>query len=90
MVSEYFFENPEMFAIAIGVLVFLVVFSVLARRFDKGSSILIGLAVGTITAWSLYRNDFYGYESALVFLMYLAVIAVAIKIFLPFFKSVRR
>jgi len=90
MVSEYFFQNPEVFAIAIGFIVCLVTFSVLSRRFDKGSSILIGLVVGILTAYNLFINDFYGWEETLVFVIYLVVIALVIKIFIPFFKSVKR
>lgn len=88
MIGEYFFENPEVFIIAIAVLLFLVIFSVIARRYDKGMSVLIALAISGIASWSLWRNDFYGWEEIIVYLMYAAVIAVLIRVIVwPFVKS---
>ena len=87
----YFFENPEILAIVLGILVFVLAFYVLRRFMDnRGAVMVISLVIGLITGWALYQNEFYGFESALVILIYVAVIGLFLKIAWAFLKGARR
>ncbi len=91
MVSEYLYENPEVFVLAIGALILIIIYSILSKRFGKGTSFMIGLAIAGIASWSLWRNDFYGYEITFVYLMYAMIALVILKAFIwPFIKSFKR
>lgn len=89
MVSWLEFQNPEVVAIAFGVLVFILVHSVMLRVTKNfGPSIIVGAVIGLFTSWKIYTENYLG-ESAFVILLILAALAVIVRIFFPFFKKFR-
>jgi len=51
------FQNPETVAIALGLLAFLFSFTILSRTLERGSSVLVSLAIGLMVAFFLYREE---------------------------------
>ena len=96
MVSEYLvFENPESFAIMLGILILVIVFYVLSRfNMNRASSLLIAIVLSLIVTWTLYRNRFYGWEATLAILIYILVAIIILRIlwgFVRYFvRSTRR
>jgi len=90
---EYFIQNPEIFAVVLGILVFAIIFSFFQRKFisiPKGASILISFVISLVTTWQLYRREFYGYEASLVVLLYFLVIVIFLKLLIwPFFRRIK-
>ena len=85
------FENTEVIAIAIGLLVFVLVFNALKGKMDKGVSIVIGIVLGFLSGYYLYRQGFYGYESSVIGILLLVVVAViSWKILFAFGKGAKR
>ena len=85
------FENPEVIAIAIGLLVFVLAFNALKGKMDKGVSVVIGIVLGFLSGYYLYRQGFYGYESSVIGILLLIVVIVIIgKIVLGFGKGAKR
>lgn len=83
------FENPEVVALALGILAFVLTFVVLTRLMDRGPSAIISIVIGIIAGWYLYTEDYlFNIEGKLlaVFLI-LAVVGVAAKIAWTFIKS---
>ena len=63
------FENPGVVMIAIGVLAFLVSFTIFSKTWkhmNRGTIILISLLVGTLVSSYLYRNGFEQVDSPIV------------------------
>jgi len=86
-ISEFLqFENPEVLAIAIGVLLFIFTYSVLINRLNKGVSLIIGLVVGLLAGWYLYQQRFFEWEYSLAVLLIIVVGAVVFKIARGFFR----
>ena len=85
------FENPGIVALAIGLLVFIVAYTILLRMMEKGSSMIIALVFGILAAFYLYRNDFFGWESnVLAFIILLTAVAIILKIVWAFVKHGKR
>ena len=89
----FMFENPGVVALAAGVLVFVVLFSVLSKKFDKGASILISLVFGFLSGYYLYKNWLYDYsgdnKTLLAIVLIVLVAVIIIKIFLAFTRGIR-
>jgi len=90
-ISDYLIlDNPEVFAIAVGVLVFVLANAVLGRFLhNRGVSIIFSLVVGIFTAWQLYQERFYGYEGTVIVIMYIVVAGILLKIFWAFVKGAK-
>ena len=74
--SFYLVENPEVLAVALGVLAFVLVFAGLTKlRPDgpKGAFLIASVAIGGLVWWALYKERFYGGENLLAILLYVAV-----------------
>ena len=85
------FQNRETLAVALGLLLFIILFHLLSRRLDKGPSIIVAFAASLIASWQIYTNEFYGFEKTLAFLLYLALIGIAVKfVLLPFIRFFRK
>jgi len=84
------FENPGVVAIAIGVLVFVVVYTVLSRFIqDRGSTMIISLVLGLIGGWSLYVNNFFGgeEENLIAILFIIVVVGIVLRILWRFIRG---
>jgi len=91
MVNYYLFENLEVLVSAIGVLLFVVIFSVFSRIVpNKGISIIVSFAISAIAARYLYLNGFFGGQVTIAILLYLVVAVILLKIMWAFVKGIRR
>ena len=92
MVNFLSFQNPESLAIGVALLLFLFTFTILKRfaGFNKGILIIIGFSISVITAWQLYREEFYGWEGTLGVVLYIVIIGFILKIFWAFFRGTKR
>ena len=92
MVFDYSFtDHPEGLALGIFIILFGVIFSVFGSRLkNKGMLFIIALAISGIAAWNLYTNEFYGWTDTLVFVLYLAVIALFLRMIWAFFRFNRK
>ncbi len=88
-----FFQNPEVLAVAVAFLVFMMVFYILSRKrlfgSNKGVAIVISLILAAVAGRELYTNEFYGYEVNLVILIYVAVLLVVLRIVWAFVRNIR-
>lgn len=85
------FENPGVIAVAIGLLLFVLMFHVLKGKIDKGASLIISLVMGFLGGYYLYKQGIYGLESNIVaVLLIVAVCFIVLKIFFAFGKGARR
>lgn len=87
LVNSLEFENPEVVAIALGVLLLVLSYSVLYNlfKFEKGIALLIGLILGAIAAYYTYKDFLNGSDSPLLAIaVTLLVIGVIVKIIMPF------
>lgn len=85
------FENLETLAIAIGFLLFVISFFILAKMLrSRGPALIIALVIASITSWQLYVRRFYGWERILAVGLIIAVLAVLVKIFWAFIRGARR
>lgn len=48
------YENIEVVSVALGVLVFVVCFDLLKKRFDKTPAFIVALVIGVFLAWRIY------------------------------------
>ncbi len=88
---SYFNASPEVFSIAVGVALFAVSNYILVKFLrNKATSLIVALVFSMIAAWSLYENDFYGWESTLAILIYIVVAVLFLKILWVFVKSFKR
>ena len=90
--SFYLVENPEVLAVALGVLAFVIVFAVLTKlrpTGPRGVYFIASFAIGGLVWWTLYKERFYGGENLLAILLYIFVGAVVLAIFWSFIKSFR-
>lgn len=95
MLELFQVENPEVLVIAIGVLLFVIVFSVLQKmkvfgRRGKGISILVSLIIAVMGTWYFYKEDFFGWEVSLGVVLVLVVVALFLRILWAFVKSGKR
>ncbi len=88
MAFEYLsLENPEVLAVAVGVILFVISFYVLSRSISRrGHAFVIGFVISALAAWQLYREHFYGLEGMLIIAIYFAVVAVFVRILWAFVK----
>ena len=89
-ITDYLvFENPGVVAVAIGVLVFVVVYTVLSRFIeDRGSTMVISIVFGIIGGWSLYANNFFGWEENLIaILLIVVVVGIVLRILWAFIRG---
>ncbi len=56
--SADIFQNPEVVAVAIGALAFIISFVAASKMFQKGISIIISAVIGFTAGWYLYTNQF--------------------------------
>jgi len=75
-ITDYLvFENPGVVALAIGVLFFIVMYTILSRFIeDRGSIMVISLVFAIISGWSLYVNNFFGWEENLIAILFIVVV----------------
>lgn len=92
MAYEYLvFEHPEALAVGVFIILFIVSnYAIVKFIRNKGIALIVSLLIAGIAAWKLYSERFYGWEGTLAFVLIAAVIVIIIKIFLSFFKGVRR
>jgi len=85
------FENPEVIAIALGVLAFVVVFDVLKKvgNFEKGPAGVIGLVMGMLTSWYFYTGRVVLEGNVLAGLLLVVVVGIMFKIAQAFWKRFR-
>ena len=87
MVLENFYSNPDAVVIAFGILTFVIVFYVINKfRRNAGVAFLIALPISIITAWYLYKNEFYLEENILFFLLIAIVTLIFLRILFAFFR----
>ena len=70
------FQNPEVVAIALGVLVFVIVFSMMKRFMDRGPALITGVAMGAMAAYYLYRDSYIIGKNMLAIAVILAVLVI--------------
>lgn len=84
-------ENPEVLAIAVGVLIFVILFEALTKiERDRMTSIVVSLISGLIAGWWLYKERFYNWENALAILIYLAIAGIFLRIIWAFVRNIKR
>jgi len=86
------FENPGVVAIAIGVLLFVVTYTILSRFIeDRGSTMVISIVLGIIGGWSLYTNNFFGWEENLIAILFIiVVVGIVLRILWAFVRGTGR
>jgi len=83
------YENFEVVSIAVGLLVFVVCFDLLKRRFDKGVSFIVALVIGLLLSWRIYsapeliENGVFGW---LLIALGVGVVFVIVRSFFRFGK----
>ena len=90
MASVLSFTNIEVVIVALGLLAALVTFSALSRRLERGSSLIIGLAIGAIAAYSMYTYRLYLGENLVAFALIAVVILIFGKLLYSFLRFGRR
>jgi len=83
------FRDPIVLAIAVTFLAMLMLTVTLKKvtNFQRQYILIITVTVGLLMGYGLYTQEFYGFERALAFLIYLAIAAFFLKIL---FEIVRR
>lgn len=91
MVSELLmFENPEVVAVALGVLAFILVFYTLTKvTGNRGVSLIVGLAIGLMVTWGLFTGEFSIERTTLAWILIILAVAVVLKIFWAFIKGAK-
>ncbi len=94
MLELFQVENPEVLVVAIGVLLFVVAFSVFQKvkifgREGRGISLLVSLIIAVIGTWYFYKEDFFGWEVSLGFVLFLAAMAILLRILWAFGKNAK-
>ena len=85
------FQSPEAVIIAIGLIIFFIIYSLLLKPFkNKGPAILVAACISLISMWSLYTNDFYGWNIDVAVAFYLIAVVILIMLFYSFIKAIRR
>lgn len=88
-----FEEHPEGLAIGVFIILFTLSYTILAKTaFKKNTAlaIIISLIISGLAALKLMTERFYGYESILAVLMYIAIIGIFLKIAWAFIRNFRR
>jgi len=85
------FENPEIVVVAIGLLVFIVTFTVLQKRsMDKGASAIVALVLGASTSWYLVKKGIIYNSEILSSVLIILSIAVLLVILRAFVRAIKR
>ena len=84
------FEHPDFISFVLGFIVFVIAFTMLSRRFEKGPATIISLACGGLSGFYLYKEA-YLQGNQYVFAIFFGLIAVVIvlKIFSAFIRGAR-
>ena len=84
---DYLIGNPVGLAIGVFIILFAVTYSVLEQWFNnRGASLPTAFIVGALAAWNLYNRRFYGWEATIVFLLYVALMVLFLRMIWAFFK----
>ncbi len=83
------FQNPEIVAVALGLLTFLFSYTVLSKFMEKGSATLVSLPIGGLVAFFVFREEFTLGRGALSILLLVLGVAVVFKIMQSFYKAGR-
>lgn len=85
------FANPEGLIVGVGIIVFALSLTVMNRFFGgskKGLNIIIAFVITVIASWSMWKNDFYGFENGLAILIYILIGVICLKIIWMFLHGV--
>ncbi len=83
------FQNPEIVAVALGLLTFLFSYTVLSKFMENKSAILVSIPIGAIVGFFVFREEFMLGRGALSILLLIVGLAVVFKIMQSFYKAGR-
>ena len=90
IVELFRFENLEGLAIVVGVLLFVIAYSVIGGFMkERGVSIIISLIIALISSYGLYKRRFYEWEGSLAIILVIVIIFIFVKLFLPIWRNLR-
>jgi len=85
------FENPEVLAIGIFIVSFIVSFRMIFYILkNKGPALIAALAISLLSAWKLYQERYYGWEGTLAILLIVIIVIIIGRIFWAFIRNARR
>ena len=86
------FENPEVFPIAAGLLLFVLFFALIKKfsKIDKGPAIIISSILGITAGVSLYRNPEIWEANVAYIILTLVVLTTVFLILRAFFRFFRK
>ncbi len=94
MISDlFYFENPEIIPIVIGLLVFILSYASLSSKLshlERSSNIIISLVFSLFTAGYLYKNPDYLQQSAAPYVLAILALVIILFILRSFFRFFRR
>ena len=84
-------DNPTGLIIGIVVILFAISYYALVKMIrNTGLALIASIAISGIATWSLYKNDFYGWQDIIVFFIYIVVFIIFIKLIWSFFKYLKK
>jgi len=86
--QSYFFENPEVLAVTLGILAFILAYYLLLKtNLARGPAMIVGIVIGAMTGYGLYRERFFGAENIIGIIFYIVVGFLILAIAWAFVKG---